>query len=128
MNKELLEFYKKEIKSLADKRLIRPSKSHWSCAAFYVYNQAEKEHGVPRCVINYKLLNKVLQWIRYPIPNKKDLLERSYDAKIFSNFDIKTSFWLIQIVQKDMYKTTFTVPFGHYKWNVMSFGLQNTPF
>ncbi|CDY53569.1 BnaA09g53980D [Brassica napus] len=30
---------------LLDKKLIRPSKSPWSCSAFYVNNQAEKEHG-----------------------------------------------------------------------------------
>ena len=49
----------------------------------------EKERGVPRLVINYKPLNKVLQWIRYPIPNKRDLLNRLYDAKVFSKFDMK---------------------------------------
>jgi len=32
MNKELLEFL--------DKKLIRPSKSPWSCTTFYVYDQA----------------------------------------------------------------------------------------
>ena len=43
MNFELLEHCKKEIQSLLDKKLIRPSKSPWSCAAFYVNNAAEKE-------------------------------------------------------------------------------------
>jgi len=60
MNFELLEHCKKEIQSLLDKKLIQPSKSPWSCAAFYVNNAAEKERGVPRLVINYKPLNKVL--------------------------------------------------------------------
>ena len=61
MNFELLEHCKKEIQNLLDKKLIRPSKSPRSCAAFYVNNAAEKERGVPRLVINYKLHNKVLQ-------------------------------------------------------------------
>ena len=39
MNQELLEFCKKEIQTLLDKKLIRPSKSPWSCSAFYVNNQ-----------------------------------------------------------------------------------------
>ena len=73
MNFKLLEHCKKEIQSLLDKKLIRPSKSAWSYAAFYVNNAVEKERGVSRLVINYKPLNKVLQWIRYPIPNKRDL-------------------------------------------------------
>ena len=69
MNFKLLEHCKKEIQSLLDKKLIRPSKSPWSCAAFYVNNATEKEQGIPRHVINYKPLNKVLQWIHYPFPN-----------------------------------------------------------
>ena len=40
---------------------------------------------------------------------------------------MKIGFWQIQIDEKDKYKTTFTVPFGHYKWNVMPFGLKNAP-
>ena len=52
MNAELLEYYKKEIQILLEKKLIRPSKSPWSCAAFYVNNAPEKERGVPRLVIN----------------------------------------------------------------------------
>ena len=71
MNFELLEHCKNKIRSLLDEKLIHPSKSPWSCAAFYVNNATEKEQGIPRLVINYKPLNKVLQWFRYPIPNKE---------------------------------------------------------
>ena len=127
MNKELLEYCHKEIKDLQDKKLIRPSKSPWSCSAFYVNNAAEKERGVPRLVINYKPLNKVLQWIRYPIPNKKDLINRLYNATIFSKFDMKSGFWQVQIDELDKYKMAFNVPFGQYEWNVMPFGLKNAP-
>jgi len=92
-----------------------------------VNNAPEKERGVPRLVINYKPLNKALQWIRYPIPNKIDLLNRLYNAKVFSKFDMKSGFWQIQIAESDRYKTAFTIPFGHYEWNVMPFGLKNAP-
>jgi len=94
----------------------------------YVNNAAEKEQGVSGLVFNYEPLNKVLQWIRYPIPNKRDLLNRLYNAKIFSKFDMKSGFWQIQIVEPDRYKTAFIVPFGHCEWNVMPFGLKNAPF
>jgi uncharacterized protein YqgQ len=90
MNQELLEYCKKEIQDLLQKGLIRKSKSPWSCSAFYVQKNAELERGAPRFVINYKLLNEALKWIRYPIPNKKDLLSRLYDATIFSKFDMKS--------------------------------------
>jgi len=111
MNAELLEYCKKDIQTLLEKKLIRPSKSPWSCAAFYVNNAPEKECGVPRLVINYKPLNKVSRWIRHPIPNKRDLLNRLYDAKVFSKFDMKSGFWQIQVAETYRYKTAFTVPF-----------------
>nr|KYP37800.1 polyprotein [Cajanus cajan] len=101
MNEQLLQYFQQEIKDLLNKNLIRPSKSPWSCAAFYVNKQAEIERGTPRLVINYKPLNQALQWIRYPIPNKKDLLNRLHSAKIFSKFDMKSGYWQIQIQEKE---------------------------
>ena len=38
MNPELLEYCKKEIKDLLNKKMIRPSHSPRSCATFYVQN------------------------------------------------------------------------------------------
>ena len=127
MNQELLQHCQKEINDLLSKGIISPSQSPWSCPAFYVNKQSEIERGVPRLVINYKALNKSLRWVKYPIPNKKDLLQRLYSAKIFSKFDMKSGFWQIQIHISDRYKTAFTVPFEHYEWNVMPFGLKNAP-
>ena len=40
---------------------------------------------------------------------------------------MKSGFWQVQIREEDRYKTAFTVPFGHYEWNVMPFGLKNAP-
>ena len=40
---------------------------------------------------------------------------------------MKSGFWQIQIDEKDRYKIAFIVPFVHYEWNVMPFGLKNAP-
>ena len=61
-------------------------------------------------VINYKSLNDALRWIRYPIPNKSDLLKRLYNSNIFSKFDMKSGFWQVAIDEDDKFKTTFSVP------------------
>lgn len=50
MNSEYLELCKKEIESLQQKGLINPSKSPWSCTAFYVNKHSEQERGVPRLI------------------------------------------------------------------------------
>ena len=125
MNVETVEFCKKEIHNLLVKKLIRNSKSPQSYVAFYVKKNAEIERETPRLVINYKPLNKVLEWIRYHIPNKNDLVHRLSDVVVFSKFDMKSRFWQVQINETDKYKTAFTTPFGHYEWNIMPFGLKN---
>ena len=61
MNYEYLELCKQEIQTLLDKKLIRKSYSPWSCTAFYVNKNAEKERGVSRLIVNYKPLNDVLK-------------------------------------------------------------------
>ena len=73
MNHELMNVCKAKIKDLLRKGIIRNSRLPWSCPAFYVQKNVEIKRGVPRLVINYKPLNKVLEWVRYPIPNKKRL-------------------------------------------------------
>jgi hypothetical protein len=110
MSQEVTEFCRKEIEDLLHKGIIHKSKSPWSCSTFYVQKNAELERGAPRLVINYKPLNKVLEWIRYPIPNKIDLINRLSGSVIFSKFDMKSGFWQIQIHKKDKYKTPFLMP------------------
>ena len=92
MNQEIMEFCKTKINDLLDKKTIRHSKSPQSCPTFYVQKNAELERGAPRLVINYKPLNKVLEWISYPIPNKQDLINRLSYSIVFSKFDLKSGF------------------------------------
>ena len=63
----------------------------------------------------------------YPILNKSSLVTRIVGAKIFSKFDLKSAFWQVAIKEEDKFKTAFGVPAGHYEWNVMPFGLKNSP-
>ena len=65
--------------------------------------------------------------MKYPILNKKDILQKLHFAFVFSKFDMKLGFWQIQIDKRHHYKTAFTVSFGQYEWNVMPFGLKNAP-
>ena len=85
------------------------------CYFLFKKKNVEIERGTPHLVINYKPLNKVLEWIRYPIPNKNDLIHRLSDVVIFFKFDMKSGFWQVQISETNKYKTAFTTPFGYYE-------------
>ena len=91
------EFCANEIKELLDKGLIEPSKIPWACRAFFVNKHSEIKRGKPRLVVNFKPFNKVLEPIRYPLPNKSSLLQRIAGCKIFSKFDLKYGFYHIGI-------------------------------
>ena len=63
----MVEYCKKDINDLLNKKIIRKSQSSWSFFAFYVNKNSEIERGAPKLVINYKPLNKVLTSILYQI-------------------------------------------------------------
>lgn len=48
----------------------------------------------------------------YHIHNRRDLLDKLHRSTIYSKFDMKSDYGLIQIAGKDRYKTVFNVPFG----------------
>ena len=97
MNAYYQNLCEEEIKGLSERGLIRNSKSPWNCYGFYVNKHYELIWGVPRLVINYKPLNKFLANDTYSIPHKSSLVNRIAGAKIFSKFDLKSSFWQVAI-------------------------------
>jgi len=48
-------------------------------------------------------------------------------AKYFSSFDFLSGFWQIEVAEEDKEKTGFITIYGLYEWNVMPFGLSNSP-
>ena len=79
-----------------------------------VNKHSEIKRGKPRLVVNFKPLNKILEPVHYPLPDKSSLLQRIVGCTIFSKFDLKSSFYQIGIEAKDRYKTAFVVPHGKY--------------
>jgi hypothetical protein len=61
-----LEYCKKEIAELLQRKLIENSRSPWACPAFYVNKHSEQKRGKPRMVINYRALNEALLPIKIP--------------------------------------------------------------
>ena len=77
--------------------------------------------------MGFKPLNKILEPVRYPLPDKSSLFQRIARCTIFSKFDLKSGFYQIGIEAKDRFKTAFVVPHGQYQWKVLPFGINNAP-
>ncbi|GKF57752.1 putative reverse transcriptase domain-containing protein, partial [Tanacetum coccineum] len=98
--KELAE----QLQELTDKGFIRPSSSPWGAPVLFV----KKKDGSFRMCIDYRELNKLTVKNRYPLSRIDDLFDQLQGSSIYSKIDLRTRY-------------------GHYEFQVMSFGLTNAP-
>ena len=50
-----------------------------------------------------------------------------FGSRYFSVLDCYSGFWQVEIKEEHKERTGFTVPFGHYEFNRLPFGLSNSP-
>ena len=77
--------------------------------------------------MDYRALNQVTKKDRYPLPLNGEALDGLHTAKYFTKLDIKEAYHNVPIKEGDEWKTTFTSKYGTYEYQVISFGLCNTP-
>jgi hypothetical protein len=87
----------------------------------------QKKDGTWRLYIDYRALNKIIVWNRYPIPWIDDLLEQLKGVKYFSKINVKSGYHQVPIEPSDVWKTIFKCKEGLFEWLVMPFGLANAP-
>lgn len=118
-----LEATGKYIQENLRKGFIRESTS----PARYPITFAPKKDGSRRLCVDYRKLNDITIKNRYPLPNTKELQDRTTGATIFTILDQKSAYNLIRIKPGDEWKTAFGTRYGHYEYLVMPFGLTNAP-
>jgi transposase InsO family protein len=112
-----------QIKELLKQGFIEPSSSPYGAPIIFV----KKKDGTLRMCCDWRKLNAQTIKSRYPLPRIDELLDALQGATCFSSLDLQSGYHQIRIDPSDAPKTAFTTPFGHYQWNVMSFGLCNAP-
>ncbi|GJV16189.1 putative reverse transcriptase domain-containing protein [Tanacetum coccineum] len=117
--KELAE----QLQELTDKGFIRPSSSPWGAPVLFV----KKKDGSFRMCIDYKELNKLTVKNRYPLPRIDDLFDQLQGSSIYSKIDLRSGYHQLRVREEDIPKTAFRTRYGHYEFQVMSFGLTNAP-
>lgn len=83
----------------------------------------EKANKDVRLCLDPKPLNQALKRNHYPMPTLEDVLPELSNAKLYSVCDVRNGFWHCQLTEDSSYLTTFSTPFGRFRWTVLPFGL-----
>ncbi|GJU01266.1 putative reverse transcriptase domain-containing protein [Tanacetum coccineum] len=112
-----------QLKELSNKGFIRPSSSPWGAPVLFV----KKKDGSFQMYIDYRELNKLMVKNRYPLPRIDDFFDQLQGSSIYSKIDLRSGYHQLRVRGEDIPKTTFRTRYGHYEFQVMSFGLTNAP-
>ena len=118
-----LETLKTYIETNLANGFIRPLKLPASALILFV----GKPDGNFHLWINYRGLNHLTFKNRYPLSFIGKSLDWLGQAKRFTQLDLTSAYHQMRIKESDKWKTTFQTCYGHFKYQVMPFGLFNTP-
>ena len=84
---------------------------------------ATKKDGSLRICIDPRHLNLSLKREHYQLPVLDDILPDLAKAKVFSKVDLSHGYWHCTLDEESSLLTTFSTPFGRYRWTRLPFGL-----
>ena len=85
----------------------------------------KKDKQEIRLFINPKDLNTALKRPHHPMRSVEEVAAQMSGATVFSVLDAKNSFWQIRLDKKSSLLTTFSTPFGRYRFLKMPFGINS---
>ncbi len=123
LSKAMEDVVNKEVETLLQQGIIRPSTSPFAAPAFVV----PKKDGTSRMVIDYRRLNTITVDFRYPMQSIKSILSRLSGSQCFITLDLRSGYHQFPVTKEDIQKTAFTTPSGLYEFSRVPFGLKNAP-
>ena len=118
------EEFHKHLKEMEDIGAIRRSNSPWASPVVLV----KKKDGSLRFCIDLRKLNARTIKDTYSLPCIEESLDCLNGATIFTSLDLKSGYWQVELDDKSVPLTAFTVgPLGFYECVRMPFGLTNAP-
>lgn len=119
-NKEEIE---KQVNEMLANDVIAPSVSAWAAPVVLV----KKSDGTMRFCVDYRRLNAVTKKDSHPLPRISEALDALGGARWFSTLDLRSGYWQIEMAADSKEKTAFITHNGLYEFNVLPFGLCNSP-
>ena len=103
MHPDKIKILRKEIDTLLELGIIRPSQSCYASPCILV----DKPDVGVRLVINFSLLNKNCYYHAYPIPKIDDLIDKVGQAKFLTQLDVTKAYWNILLDDENIQYTDF---------------------
>ena len=116
-----LKTIKTYIKTHLKTGFIQPSKSPAGAPILF----DKKPNGSLWLCVNYQGFNNLTIKNRYPLLLISEALDRFDNAKQFTQLDLTNAYHWMWIKEGDKGKTAFKTWYGHFKYQVMPFGLFN---
>ena len=113
----------RHIFNMLDQNIIQVSASPWSSPVVLV----KKKDGTTRFCVDYRKLNAVTRKDSYPLPRIDDALDSLFGSSFFSTLDLQSGYHQVAMHPNSKDKTAFISHSGLYEFNVLTFGLTNTP-
>nr|GEX38001.1 putative reverse transcriptase domain-containing protein [Tanacetum cinerariifolium] len=110
-----------QLYELFDKGFKRPSSSPWGAPVLFV----KKKDGSFWMCIDYRELNKLTLKNRYLLLRIDDLFDQLQGLSIYLKIDLRLGSHQLRVREEDIPKAAFRTRYGHYEFQVMSFGLTN---
>ena len=111
------------LSDMQERNVIQPSKSPWVSPIVLV----QKKDGSWRFCIDYQKVNAVARKDAYPLPRIDDTLDTMAGSKWFSTLDLLSGYWQMEVNEQEREKTAFCTSKGLFEFQMMPFGLCNTP-
>ena len=111
---------KAELDNLTDQNVITPIQDPTDWVSNLVVTM--KKNGDLRVCLDPQCLNKALKREHFRLPVLDDILPELFNAKLFSTLDVKNAYWHVVLDDESSKLTTFSTPFGRYRWLRMPFG------
>ena len=83
----------------------------------------EKKDGTLRLCLDPKNLNKVIKREHYSAPTAETISNNLSGKKVFTVIDMSNCYWHKKLDKESSHLCAFNIPFGHYKFNRIPFGL-----
>jgi hypothetical protein len=125
LNPKVKENVKKEIDLILATGLIFPvDEAEWINLIFI---QSKKGTKDIRVCVDYQSLNSACVHDPFSTPFSDEFLDQVMGREAYSFTNGFFGYHQVRIAEEDKNKNTFTIEWGSFSYNVMSFGLKNSP-